>query len=82
MLQELNENQMEVENAVLDALIDLREAEIEELQKERDAFAKAADNIISGLNDSLNKEKQLYQNDESQKEIGYEDIHHVPSDCA
>ena len=69
ILQEIRDNQMEVENKVLKAIEDLRQAEIDALQDERDALEDAAEDFINGLQDQLDKEKQLYENNEDQKEL-------------
>ena len=67
--QKIIDNQLDLENKVMTAIEDLRQAEIDELQKQRDAFSDQADKLVNGLTDSLNKERQMYQSEQSQQDI-------------
>ena len=69
ILQEITNNQLEVEDTVLNAITDAREAEIDELQKERDAYQKTVDKMISGLNNALDNEQRMYEDDENRSEL-------------
>ena len=69
ILQEITNNQLEVEDIVLNAIIDAREAEIDELQKERDAYQDSVDRMISGLNDALDNEQKMYEDNENRSEL-------------
>ena len=69
ILQEIEDNQIEVENKMLKAYIETRQRAIDELQKERDALEEAANNLIDGLSDQLQKERDMYSRKEGQTEL-------------
>ncbi len=69
ILTQIRENTIEVEKEVLKALEESRQAEIDELQDQRDALSDSADKFINGLNDSLNRERDMYSDQESDKEL-------------
>ena len=60
IMQQYVDNQLSVEERVLTALIDQKQAEIDLLQDELDAFQDAADSYISGLQDTLSREQEMY----------------------
>ena len=60
---------MEVENAVLNAMEESRQREIDELSDLKDAYTEAASDMISGLNDALTKERDKYQKSEDEAEL-------------
>ena len=66
--QEMRDNQIELENKVLDAVVEIRERAISELEKQRDAYADSADKTVNGLTDALNKERQMYEMQDTQAE--------------
>ena len=68
-LQAMKDNQKEVEEAVLGAIEEMREREIEEMQNTRDALEETNQNFIDGLSDQLNKERQMYQNNQNDQEL-------------
>lgn len=64
--QEYIDNQLSVEEKLLQAIIDREQAEIDRLEGEKEALDEATSAYIDGLNNSLEKEKQMYeQNDTS-----------------
>ena len=69
LLQEMQDNQMEVENAVLDAMVETREREIDELTDLKDAYSKAAEDMVNGLNEALSKEREAYNKSEEDKDL-------------
>jgi len=44
----------------LKAIEDIRQREIDELQKQRDAMEKSAQAVIDGLSNQLQKERDMY----------------------
>lgn len=69
IMREIEDTQRTVEDDVLQAITDLRQAEIDELQKERDALEASTSKVIDGLSDQLNKEKDMYTQQESADEL-------------
>ena len=67
--QQIRENEMNVENQVLEALKNQRQQEIDESKKNRDAIKEATDRFVDGLQEQLDKEKQLYEQQENQQEL-------------
>ena len=69
ILEEIRNNQMAVEQSILDAIIDQRQRAIDNLSNERDALEKSTQKYIEGLSDALNKERDMYQQNESSEEL-------------
>ena len=69
ILKSIEDNQIAVENKVLDAMIDSREREIEESEKERAAIEKSSQSLIKGLSDQLNKERAMYEQQQDKNEL-------------
>lgn len=69
IMREIEDNQISVEDKVLKAIIDTRQREIDELQKQRDAIEEASKNLIDGLSEQLNKEKEMYSSQQNQDEL-------------
>lgn len=69
ILEEIRNNQMAVEESLLDAIIDQRQRAIDNLSDERDALEKSTQKYIEGLSDALNKERDMYQQNESSEEL-------------
>lgn len=69
LLQKIIDNQLSVQQDVLKAIESREQKLIDELQDQRDAFEKSNKDFLDGLNDQLNQQKQMYQNQESQKEL-------------
>ena len=68
-LQAMKDNQKELEEAVLDAIVDSRERQIKELEDTRDAIEETNKDFIDGLNKALDKERQIYENSQSNQEL-------------
>ena len=66
--QEYIDNQLSLEQQVLTAIIDREQAAIDAAQDEIDAIQEASDNFINGLNDTLKREKDMYQTNNEQAE--------------
>ena len=69
ILQSMRDNQMDVEQKVYDAIVDMRQRMIDELQDTKDAIKDANDKYIEGLNNALQKERDMYDNAESREEL-------------
>ena len=68
-LQQIIDNQISVENRVQQAIEDMRQRAIDEAQDQKDAIQESADKFLQGLNDSLAKERQMYETNESENEL-------------
>lgn len=69
ILKAIQENQLNLENQVLDAIEHQREEVIENLEKEKDAIDKTTKAYIDGLNKQLEQEKKFYQKQKSDEEL-------------
>lgn len=69
ILKAIEDNQISVESKVLGAIEDFRQRTIDEMQKERDAIEKSNSALIKGLQDSLSKERQMYEHSTADKEL-------------
>ena len=69
ILREIRDNQIDVENMVLKAIVDQREAEIENSQKERDAIEKSSNALINGLSEQLNKEQNMRKSEQDKNDL-------------
>ena len=69
ILREIRDNQIDVENMVLNAIVDQREAEIENSQKERDAIEKSSNALINGLSEQLNKEQNMRKSEQEKNDL-------------
>lgn len=69
ILQQIADNQMEVENAVLQAIEESRQAQIDALQDERDAYEESTNRMIDGLNKALTTERRIYQSNENKNDL-------------
>lgn len=69
IIQSIIDNQLSLEQRVLTALIDKAQKAIDDLQKSRDAMADANERYINGLNDSLQKQRDMYDRNESANEL-------------
>lgn len=65
----LQDNQIEVENAILNAIEERQQKEIDLLEDEKDALEKATESFIDGLNEQLEREQQMYQDQQSDQEL-------------
>ena len=68
-LQAMKDNQKEVEEAVLGAIVEMREREIEEMQNTRDAIEETNEAFINGLQNSLDKERKMYEDNQNDQEL-------------
>lgn len=66
---ELRQKSIDLENTVKDAIVQEHQDVIDEKKELTDAMKDAADKAISGLKDSLDKEKQTYDADTDNKEL-------------
>lgn len=68
ILNEQIENQLTVEEKLMKALEAREQAEIDRIQDEKDALEEAAQEYIDGLNNALEKERSMYEKNESDAE--------------
>ncbi len=68
IIQEYIDKQLSVEEALKTAIEDREQAIIDKLEDQKEALENAASAYTEGLSDALNKEKSLYNNEESQAE--------------
>ena len=68
ILQEQIDNQLAVEEKLMKALEAREQAEIDRIQDEKDALEEAAQEYIDGLNETLEKERAMYDKNESDAE--------------
>ena len=69
LMKEIRDNQMELENEILDAIVESRQRQIDALQDQRDALEETTGKYIEGLSDALEKERDMYERQESQDEL-------------
>lgn len=63
--EEIRQNQMDLEKEIYDAIVDAWEKSIEDMQEQNELVAQANEKYISGLNEALSKEKELYSQNEN-----------------
>ena len=63
--EEIKENQMKLEQAVFDIIVDAWEKEIEQMEEQAELIKEANEAYIDGLNEALSAERQMY--DDNQK---------------
>lgn len=68
ILQEYIDNQRSIEDKLLQAIEEREQAEIDKLQENLDALSNAASQYIEGLNDALQKEREMYSQNEEDAE--------------
>ena len=69
LLQEIIDNQISLENRIEKAIEDARQREIDEAKSQKDAIQKSSQDFIQGLSDSLDKERKMYEDTQSQNEL-------------
>lgn len=69
ILQEMVDNQLSLEEKILKAIEDREQAIIDKLKDTRDAIDESQKAFVDGLNDQLDKEKQMYDRQESDREL-------------
>ena len=62
---EITKNQMALEEDIFNILVDAWEAEIEALEEQKDLIEEANDAYISGLNEALQAERDMYSEEQS-----------------
>ena len=68
ILQLYIDNQLSLEEKLLQAIQDRAQAEIDRLTDEKEALEEATQSFIDGLTDALDKERDLYNRNQNQKE--------------
>ncbi len=68
ILQQYIDNQLSLEEKLLQAIQDRAQAEIDRLTDEKEALEEATQSFIDGLTDALDKERDLYNRNQDQKE--------------
>ena len=68
LLEEMRNNQMDVEDMVMESLVETRQRVIDNMSKERERLQDSSEKYLSGLTDALNKEKDMYQNQQDEEE--------------
>lgn len=68
ILQEYIDNQLEVEQKLFKAIEEREQAEIDRIEDEKRELEEAAQSYIDGLNNALNKERSMYEKNESDAE--------------
>ena len=63
------DNAIEVKNQLKDAIVQEHQDAIDEKNELKDAIQSSADKTVSGLRDSLEKERQVYDNQKSEEEL-------------
>lgn len=69
---QIKENQMELEQAVFDIIVEAWEKEIEQMEEQADLIKEANEAYINGLNEALSAERQMY--DDNQKTADREQL--------
>ena len=62
---EITENQIELEEEIFNILVDAWEAEIGALEEQKDLIEEANDAYVSGLNEALQAERDMYSEEQS-----------------
>lgn len=68
IIQQYIDNQLSLEEKLLQAIQDREQAEIDRLSDEKEALEEATQSFIDGLTDALDKERDLYNRNQDQKE--------------
>lgn len=68
ILQQYIDNQLSLEQKLLQAIQDREQAEIDRLTDEKEALEEATQSFIDGLTNALDKERDLYNKNQNQKE--------------
>lgn len=69
ILRNIRDNQIELEEKIRDAIVEREQQRIDKAKEERDALKESADEFLEGLNNSLNKERQMYQANQSAEDL-------------
>ena len=69
LIQAMVDNELSIEQDLVKAIEDREQAEIDRLQDERDALDEASSKFLDGLNDSLSKEREMYEKNQAGNEL-------------
>ena len=69
ILKEMEDNQIQLENKVLKGIEAAAKREIDQMQKQKDAFEKSNKALIDGLSNALDKERSLYDNQQKEYDL-------------
>ena len=69
LLKEIQDNQIAVEDAVLNAVVSASQREIDELSKQKDAIQESNQALLDGLTSALEKERNMYENQQSEADL-------------
>ena len=69
ILRDIRDNQIELEEKIRDAIVEREQQRIDKAKEERDALKESADEFLEGLNNSLNKERQMYQANQNAEDL-------------
>ena len=69
ILQKLIDNQLEIEQSVLKAITDREQGVIDALEDEKDAINDAANKFVDGLSEQLNREREMYNQNNQNEEL-------------
>ena len=62
--KEIHENQLNLETAIYDAIVEQREKEIEQLQEQNELIKEANEVYISGIKEAISNEREMYQREQ------------------
>lgn len=66
--EEIHQNQLKLEQAIYDSIVSAWEKQISQLTEQMNLLKEANDAYVNGLSDALNKEKSLYNQNQSTSE--------------
>ncbi len=66
--EEIHQNQLKLEQAIYDSIVSAWEKQISQLTEQMNLLKEANDAYVNGLSDALNKEKNLYNQNQSTSE--------------
>ena len=69
ILQAIRDNQIDLEKDVLKAVEEIKQRAIDNLKDEKDAIKESTDALVDGLNEQMQREQQMYQNQQNQNEV-------------
>lgn len=69
ILEEIRKNQIDLENKVLEAIEAREQALIDKLSEEREQLQDASSKYVKGLQDALSKEREMYQQNNEDREL-------------
>ena len=69
ILQEMRDNEIDLAEKVMDAIVDKMQRQIDEMTDQKEALQKANDDLIKGLSDTLSKEREMYDMQQSESDL-------------